>query len=251
MPQMIVPILENMNVYALWQERPEHSVMVTFHAYPGSSVQSVFVLQYYGWKMAPSASLPANTVTLPSNMPTRGTGYSNDSKWYKTYNGEEVQFTETSIVTGNISVHPKWVKSDFNLTSLSAKYGAIDADFNTAFDVDTHAYTSILPSFVTSVTVSANYEGPEGTIVEYTPNATITSFTSGSNTVTLTVKYGVLAPKVYTVTFTQKTVAQTQMASGGTTSFVQVNSGDNATWDEGINLQQWVLVVLPLVKPQT
>ncbi|GMO38761.1 MAG: hypothetical protein Ta2F_15150 [Termitinemataceae bacterium] len=174
-----------------------------------------------------SVTYPQNTVTLPATMPTKENCY-NDGFWY---NGED-RFTNQTIVTGNTNVYPKWITAIMALTSLSAKYGSLSANLN---QISNTAYTCSLPSFVESVVVQAIGEGPQGSTVTFDPpDKTISSWGIGDNkTVTITIHSGLdSTTKVYTVTFEKRSEVETQMASGGTVTFLKNGTGTIATWDE-------------------
>ncbi|GMO44489.1 MAG: hypothetical protein Ta2B_25390 [Termitinemataceae bacterium] len=121
-------VTQKIDVYGLWQERPENSIMVSFEPYPGNVVQNSFALSFYDYRLPHTVTFP--TVTRPYYTASEG------GKWFMaddstefTKNSAEgatdgTQLTKTgSGSEDDITVHQKWSFDGYTIT-FNSHFGA-------------------------------------------------------------------------------------------------------------------------------
>jgi uncharacterized repeat protein (TIGR02543 family) len=210
------PVTGDLTVYARWGSEPPVEYTVTFNASPGT-VTPVTIKVNSGDTLGTTLLTPART------------GHTFGG-WYTEPDGGGTQFTETTSVTGNITVYAKWTvipggpQPDWSYTvTFDKNGGTTDSAPKIIIVADPGHTVSVLPTPPTKTSGSDIYfQG------WYTQNGTGGNWgnpfyetTQVTGDITVYAKWGSTQPTKYTVTFDPN-------GTGGTVSpeSVTVNSGE-------------------------
>ncbi|MDR2660257.1 MAG: InlB B-repeat-containing protein [Spirochaetaceae bacterium] len=94
-------------VYALWQNRPAGSKLVTFEPYPGHIYTTMLAQPDADGEYKVSGNLP------PVEERTH---YTTDGHWYYGNGAAPVEFTRNTIVTEDMTVYAKWEPKTYTVT---------------------------------------------------------------------------------------------------------------------------------------
>ncbi|MEZ7821021.1 MAG: InlB B-repeat-containing protein [Patescibacteria group bacterium] len=166
-----------------------------------------YVVTFDSQSATTEANPTTKTVTVPSttvgSLPTAPTktGYTFGGWWTET-NGGGTEFIASTTVSGNITVHAKWIakSSNADLHSLSLT----GATLNETFSAGTTSYTSNIANSVSSITINATVEdtGKASLIGTGTVSPSV-----GANTFNVVVTAENGTTKTYTIVVTRAIAA--------------------------------------------
>ncbi|GMO38745.1 MAG: hypothetical protein Ta2F_15130 [Termitinemataceae bacterium] len=110
-------VVNGMQIYALWQERLEDAVMITFEAYPGNVVKNLFALGFHDWRIPDSSTIPATGTRPHYNPQDSGTWFLPDgSEFTKNSSEEDADGTQFLKEDGDIVLHANWTGKTYTVT---------------------------------------------------------------------------------------------------------------------------------------
>ncbi|GMO25864.1 MAG: hypothetical protein Ta2F_01280 [Termitinemataceae bacterium] len=137
-------VIDGMQIYALWQERLEDAVMITFEAYPGNVVKNLFALGFHDWRIPDSSTIPATGTRPHYNPQDSGTWFLPDgSEFTKNSSEEDADGTQFLKEDGDVVLHANWTGKTYRVRFMLGD--TTDNEYQHA-DVTYPANTVTLPA---------------------------------------------------------------------------------------------------------